>query len=200
VHLDILLRVHAIDTMLPCEEIALMEKRLGGILVQTYIGNITTLSVDAVVNAANSDLRMGSGVAGAIKRKGGDVIEQEAMAQGPINPGEAVITSAGTLSAKHVIHCAGMSPGKPATYDSVKSSVREALRLASENNLTSIAFPAIGAGVGELSKEQSAKAIIEAIEDHSINAGSVKEVFLVSLGPEVNGAFKLALKFTGAGI
>jgi len=186
--------------MLPCEEIAFVEKRLGGILVQTYIGNITTLSVDAVVNAANSDLWMGSGVAGAIKRKGGDIIEQEAMAQGPINPGEAVITSAGTLSAKHVIHCAGMSPGKSATYDSVKSSVREALRLASENNLTSIAFPAIGAGVGELSKEQSAKAIIEAIEDHSINAGSVKEVFLVSLGPEVNGAFKLALKFTGAGI
>jgi len=198
--LDILLRVRAIDSMLPCKEFAFVEKRVGGILVQTYIGNITTLSVDAVVNAANSDLWMGSGVAGAIKRKGGDIIEQEAIAQGPIKPGEAVITSAGALSAKHVVHCAGMAPGKPATYDSVKSSVQEALRLATENKLTSIAFPAIGAGVGGLSKEQSAKAIIEAIEDHSINAGSVKEVVLVSLGPEVNGAFKLALKLTGAGI
>jgi O-acetyl-ADP-ribose deacetylase (regulator of RNase III) len=186
--------------MRPCKEITFMDKRVGNILVRTYIGNITMLSVDAVVNAANSDLWMGSGVAGAIKRKGGDIIEQEAMAQGPIKPGEAVITSAGSLSAKHVVHCAGMSPGKRATYDSVKSSVREALRLATENMLASIAFPAIGAGVGGLSKEQSARAIIEAVEDHSTNADSVKEVVLVSLGPEVNGAFERALKFMGEGI
>ncbi len=177
-----------------------MDKKMGGILVRTHIGTITALSVDAVVNAANSDLWMGSGVAGAIKRKGGDIIEQEAMAQGPIKPGEAVITSAGTLSAKYVVHCVGMAPGKPATYDSVKSSVREALRLATENELTSIAFPAIGAGVGGLSKEQSAKAVIEAIEDYSTSAGSVNEVVLVSLSPEVNGAFEGALKFTGAGM
>jgi len=186
--------------MLPCKEITFMDKRVGNILVRTYIGNITMLSVDAVVNAANSDLWMGSGVAGAIKRKGGDIIEQEAMSQGPIKPGEAVITSAGSLSAKHVVHCAGMSPGKPATYDSVKSSVREALRLATENKLASIAFPAIGAGVGGLSKEQSARAIIEAVEDHSTNADSVKEVVLVSLSPEVNGAFERVLKFMGEGI
>jgi len=200
VYLDILLRVRAIYSMRPSEEVAFVEKKMGGILVRTHIGNITALSVDAVVNAANSDLWMGSGVAGAIKRKGGDIIEQEAMAQGPIKPGEAVITSAGALSAKHVVHCAGMSPGKPATYDSVKSSVREALRLATENELTSIAFPAIGAGVGGLSKEQSAKAVVEAIEDHSTSASSLKEVILASLGPEVNGAFEGALKITGAGM
>jgi len=198
--LGILLRVRAIESMVPSEEIAFVDKKVGGILVRTYIGSITTLSVDAVVNAANSDLWMGSGVAGAIKRKGGDIIEQEAMAQGPIKPGEAVITSAGSLSAKYVIHCAGMSPGEPATFDFVKSSVREALRLATENELTSIAFPAIGAGVGGLSKEQSTKAIIEAIEDHSTNADSIKEVVLVSLDPEVDGAFRHALKVTGAGI
>jgi O-acetyl-ADP-ribose deacetylase (regulator of RNase III) len=186
--------------MRPSEKVAFMDKKMGGILVRTHIGTITALSVDAVVNAANSDLWMGSGVAGAIKRKGGDIIEQEAMAQGPIKPGEAVITSAGTLSAKFVVHCAGMAPGKPATYDSVKSSVREALRLATENELTSIAFPAIGAGVGGLSKEQSAKAVIEAIEDYSTSAGSVNEVVLVSLSPEVNGACEGALKFTGAGM
>jgi O-acetyl-ADP-ribose deacetylase (regulator of RNase III) len=93
-----------------------------------------------------------------------------------------------------------MSPGEPATYDNIKSSVREALRLATENELTSIAFPAIGAGVGGLSKEQSARAVIEAIEDHSTIAGSVKEVILVSLDPEVDGAFKGILKLTGAGM
>ncbi len=198
--LDILLRVRAIELTVSSEEIVLVDKRIGDILVRTYIGSITALSVDAVVNAANSDLWMGSGVAGAIKRRGGDIIEQEAMAQGPIKPGEAVITSAGSLSAKYVIHCAGMAPGEPATYDSVKSSVQEALRLAMENELTSIAFPAIGAGVGGLSKEQSAKAIIAAIEDYSTNADSVKEVVLVSLSPEVDGAFRGALKVTGAGI
>ncbi len=199
-YLGILLRVRAMDSMLPCEEIAFVDKRVGDILVRTHIGNITTLSADAIVNAANSDLWMGSGVAGAIKRKGGDIVEQEAMAQGPIKPGEAVITSAGALSAKYVIHCAGMSPGNPATYDSVKSSVQEGLRLATENELTSIAIPAIGSGVGGLSREQSAKAIIEAIEEHSTSAGSVKEVILISLGTEMNGAFEGALKLTGAGI
>ena len=198
--LGILLRVRAIESMVPSEEIAFVDKKVGGILVRTYIGSITTLSVDAVVNAANSDLWMGSGVAGAIKRKGGDIIEQEAMAQGPIKPGEAVITSAGALSAKYVVHCAGMSPGEPATFDFVKSSVQEALKLATENELTSIAFPAIGAGVGGLSKEQSTKAIIEAVEDHSTNADSINEVVLVSLSPEVDGAFRGALKITGAGI
>ncbi|MHA1587178.1 MAG: macro domain-containing protein, partial [Candidatus Thorarchaeota archaeon] len=72
--LDILLRVRAIESMIPSEEIAFVDKKVGGILVRTYIGTITKLSVDAVVNAANSDLWMGSGVAGAIKRKGGDII------------------------------------------------------------------------------------------------------------------------------
>lgn len=156
-----------------------MDKRLGQIVVKTYLGDITDLAVDAIVNAANSGLWMGSGVAGAIKRKGGIEIEKEALANGPIRPGEAVLTSAGRLPAKHVIHCAGMPPGGRATYQAVLSSVEHALRLASEYQLNSIAFPAIGAGVGGLSGDESAKAIVTGITRYVGKPSSVKEITLV---------------------
>jgi hypothetical protein len=101
-----------------------MEKKLGAVLVKTYLGDITELAVDAIANAANSDLWMGSGVAGAIKSKGGHQIEKEAVSMGPIRPGEAVMTTAGDLPSKYVIHCAGMPPGGKATYWKVLASVQ----------------------------------------------------------------------------
>jgi O-acetyl-ADP-ribose deacetylase (regulator of RNase III) len=156
-----------------------MEKKLGVVLVKTYIGDITELAVDAIANAANSDLWMGSGVAGTIKSKGGQQIEEEALSMGPIRPGEAVMTTAGNLPSKYVIHCAGMPPGGKATYWKVLSSVQAALSIASDHNLSSIAFPAIGSGVGGLSGEQSAKAIVDGIVYYIRNPGSVKEITLV---------------------
>ncbi len=158
-----------------------MEKKFGAVLVKTYIGDITELAVDVIANAANSDLWMGSGVAGAIKSKGGQQIEEEALSMGPIRPGEAVMTTAGNLPSKYVIHCAGMPPGGKATYWKVLSSVQAALNIASDHNLSSIAFPAIGAGVGGLSGEQSAKAIVEGIAHYTRSPGSVKEITLVCL-------------------
>jgi O-acetyl-ADP-ribose deacetylase (regulator of RNase III) len=156
-----------------------VEKKLGEIVVKTYLGDITDLATDAIVNAANSDLWMGSGVAGAIKAKGGLIVEEEAMEQGPIRPGEAVMTSGGRLSAKHVIHCAGMPPGGKATYQDVMNSVEHALHLASKYELRSVAFPAIGAGVGGLSIEESARAIVAGIARHARNPSSVREIMLV---------------------
>jgi O-acetyl-ADP-ribose deacetylase (regulator of RNase III) len=156
-----------------------MEKKLGAVLVKTYIGDITELTVDAIANAANSDLWMGSGVAGAIKARGGQQIEKEAISMGPIRPGEAVMTTAGDLPSKYVIHCAGMPPGGKATYWKVLASVQAALNLASDHNLGSIAFPAIGAGVGGLSEELSANAIVEGIAHYARTPGSVKEITLV---------------------
>jgi O-acetyl-ADP-ribose deacetylase (regulator of RNase III) len=81
---------------------------VGGASIEVIQGDITLQTVDAIVNAANNHLWMGSGVAGAIKRTGGHQIEQEAVSQGPIDVGDAVITSAGTLHASHVLHAAGM--------------------------------------------------------------------------------------------
>lgn len=158
-----------------------MEKRLGEVLVKTHMGDITELAVDVIVNAANSDLWMGSGVAGAIKRKGGEEIEREALSMGPIRPGEAVMTTAGKLPSKYVIHCAGMPPGGTATYWKVLASVQAALNIASDHNLRSIAFPAIGAGVGGLGEEKSARAIAEGIIHYAKTPGSVKEITLVGL-------------------
>lgn len=171
-----------------------MDKKVGSILVKTSIGDITELSVDAIANAANSDLWMGSGVAGAIKAKGGQQIEDEALSMGPIKPGQAVMTTAGALPARYVIHCAGMPPGGRATQRNVLSSVQSALNIASDNDLTSLAFPAIGAGVGGLSEEQSAKAIVEGIYRFSFNPGSIREITLVGLNEYVCDCFYKAIK------
>lgn len=166
-----------------------MEKKVGAVIVKTYIGDITELAVDAIANAANSDLWMGSGVAGAIKSKGGQQIEDEALSMGPIRPGEAVMTTAGALPSKYVIHCAGMPPGGQATYWKVLSSVQVALNIASSHNLSTVAFPAIGAGVGGLSEEESAKAIVEGIAHYAKAAQSVKEITLVGLNKYVCDCF-----------
>lgn len=170
-----------------------MEKLVGSVLIKTYMGDITELAVDAIANAANSDLWMGSGVAGAIKSKGGKQIEEEALSKGPIRPGQAVMTTAGALPSKYVIHCAGMPPGGKATYSNVLSSVQEALRIASDHNLTSIAFPAIGAGVGGLSQEHSTRAIAEGIYHFARESGSIKEITLVGLTKKICDCFCKAI-------
>jgi O-acetyl-ADP-ribose deacetylase (regulator of RNase III) len=158
-----------------------MERNLGDVVIKIHIGDITELVVDAIVNAANSDLWMGSGVAGAIKSKGGEEIEREAISLGPIRPGEAVMTTGGKLPSQYVIHCAGMPPGGKATFWKVTSSVQNALNIASNHNLSSVAFPAIGAGVGGLSEQESAKAIVTGIIHYSRVPRSVKEITLVGL-------------------
>ena len=170
-----------------------LERRVGEVLVKTHMGDITELAVDAIANAANSDLWMGSGVAGAIKSKGGQDIEREAMSLGPIKPGEAVLTSGGTLPARYVIHCAGMAPGGKATFQKVASSVRNALAIASEHNLVSVAFPAIGAGVGGLSEGESARALAIEVVRYSRSPRSVKEITLVGLSRHTCDCFSQAI-------
>lgn len=110
--------------------------------------DITALEVDAIVNAANNKLVMGGGVAGAIKRKGGQVIEDEAVKKGPIKIGESVFTKAGNLPAKYVIHAATMAMDFETDEDKIRNSAKSALRLAKELKLKSIAFPALGCGTG----------------------------------------------------
>jgi O-acetyl-ADP-ribose deacetylase (regulator of RNase III) len=171
-----------------------LKVKVGDTEVETSIGDITKVSVEAIANAANSDLWMGSGVAGAIKHAGGEAIEKEAVAQGPIKPGEAVITSGGRLAARYVIHCAGMPPGSGATYSRVKASVLAGLKLASSRGVRSIAFPAMGAGVGGLKGEESANAIIDAIKEHSRHPGSVRRIVLVAFDASIARNFEDALK------
>lgn len=160
------------------------EIHIGEVIIRSHQGDITDLKVDAIVNAANSDLWMGSGVAGAIKRKGGHKIEEEAMAQGPISPGKAVITSGGFLDAKYVIHCAGMPPGGDADIEFVSLSVEMGLNLAEMKNLKTVAIPAIGAGVGGLSYHDSWSAILKGLSKVVIKAESLESILLVAYGTE----------------
>ncbi|HXW17081.1 MAG TPA: macro domain-containing protein, partial [Candidatus Acidoferrales bacterium] len=110
-------------------------------------GDITEIDVDAIVNAANNDLQLGGGVAGAIRRKGGDAIQRECNEFGSIPVGSAAITGGGNLKARHVIHAASMQLGGQTTAKALRSSTAMSLRLAADKSLKTIAFPAIGTGI-----------------------------------------------------
>lgn len=144
-----------------------MQYLCGKLRVFLSQGDITEMDCDAIVNAANNHLWMGAGVAGAIKRKGGKIIEEEAVKKGPIPIGEAVATTAGALKARYVIHAAGM--GQDLTTDTRKiySCTLSSLKRAQELGLQSIAFPAIGTGVGGFPLEEAASSMIRAVADHA---------------------------------
>jgi O-acetyl-ADP-ribose deacetylase (regulator of RNase III) len=124
-----------------------MKVKVGSTTFSIERGDITEAEVDAIVNAANSELLMGTGVAGAMKRKGGTVIEEEAVRQGPIEPGEAVLTVAGNLPATHVIHAAALGHDLKTNPERVVAATRSTLALAERHKISSIAFPALGSGV-----------------------------------------------------
>jgi len=133
--------------------------------IEIVEADITTLDVDAVVNAANNHLWMGAGVAGAIKRAGGQEIEREAVAQGPIPVGEAVVTTGGNLIAKYVIHAAAMGQNLATDAVKIRAATTNALLRANEKKVVSIAFPALGTGVGGFAPGLAAHTMIDAILD-----------------------------------
>lgn len=140
-------------------------------------GDITALKVDAIVNAANNELEMGGGVAGAIKRKGGKEIEEEALRKGPIKIGEAVVTSAGKLPAKYVIHAATMGLDFKTDEFKVRNSCKNSLLAAEELKIKSLAFPALGCGVGGFPLLAAAKIMAQEILKHlREDKSSLKEI------------------------
>src|ERR1035437_862258 len=110
-------------------------------------GDLTTYKVDAIVNAANNDLELGGGLAGAIARKGGPDIQRECFEHGPVEVGQAAITGAGRLPAKFVIHQASMQLGGLTTADALRTSTAAVLKIAEEKGLRTLAFPATGTGI-----------------------------------------------------
>lgn len=154
------------------------------------IGDIAEAETEAVVNAANNELWMGSGVAGALKRAGGVGIEQEAVRQGPIDVGGSVLTGAGNLRALHVIHAAAMSPGRPATAESVAEATKSALMLALDYDIDSISFPALGTGVGGLSLTACAEAMLAATRAHCHTFDMPGEIRFVLFGENALAAFE----------
>ena len=131
-------------------------------------GDITRLKADAIVNPANSLMIMGGGVAGALKRVGGDEIEKEALRYAPVPVGEAIATTAGRLGAKFVIHAPTMEkPAMRIPLENAIKATRAALKLASRLGVKSIAFPAMGAGVGGLSVREVSRAMAEIAREWS---------------------------------
>jgi O-acetyl-ADP-ribose deacetylase (regulator of RNase III) len=159
--------------------------------LEVWQGDITTLEVDAIANAANNRLWMGGGVAGAIKRAGGEEIEREAVQQGPIEVGDAVATKAGRLPARWVIHGAVMGQDLQTSADLVRRTTESCLRVADELGATSVALPAFGTGVGGFPVGECARIMVDAVRGHEPR--SVERVLFAVFGDDAKAAFDAAV-------
>ncbi|MFW5958078.1 MAG: macro domain-containing protein [Desulfosalsimonas sp.] len=159
-------------------------KKIGGVTIECVQGNIADQpDMDAVANAANAELRIGGGVAGAIHRAAGPGLEEECRPLAPISPGEAVITGAHNLPNKHVIHCLGPVYGVDKPSDRLLASCyRNALQLAEEKGLESVAFPAISSGAFGYPFEAAARIAIKTVLDEISELSSVKRIRFVLFG------------------
>jgi O-acetyl-ADP-ribose deacetylase len=157
-------------------------------------GDIAAVEADAVANAANDRLWMGAGVAGALKRAGGDEIEREAMAKGPIERGTAVATGAGRLRARYVIHGAVMGQDLQTNAELVRATTRACLQLADELGCTSLALPAFGTGVGGFPLDECAGIMVG--EARAFERSSLRRVIFAVYGDEAAGVFRDAVAST----
>ena len=158
--------------------------------IKVVIGDITELRADAIVNAANNKLLMGGGVAGAIKKKGGRIIEDEAVKIGPIEMGGAVATSAGELAAKYVIHAATMGMDFKTDEIKIRNACKNSLKLAAQLKISSIVFPALGCGTGGFPLLASAKIMAQEVLKHVREENtSLKEVFFCLYDKEAFDVF-----------
>ena len=148
-------------------------------IIGIRLGDITDFDVDAIVNAANNDLQLGGGLAGAIRRKGGPQIQAQCDKIGAIPVGGAAITSGGNLKARHVIHAASMQLGGGTTAHSLRSSTAHALRIAAQNGLKSVALPAIGAGIGGFAMRACAEIMLQETVKHFEQPTSIEKVIFV---------------------
>ncbi len=146
------------------------------ILIEIIEGNITAVDTEAIVNAANNEFWMGSGVAGAIKAAGGDYIEKEAVAKGPVMPGEAVFSTAGSLPYKVIIHAAVMGQDLKTNARLISKSTIASLNIAEELKIKSIAFPAFGTGVGGFPMQACAFNMINAVHEYGKHAKYIEKV------------------------
>jgi len=154
-------------------------------------GDIATLDVDAIANAANDHLWMGAGVAGAIKRAGGEEIEREAVAKGPVPVGSAVATGAGQLAARFVIHGAVMGQDLRTNAELIEQATRSCLELADELGCRSLALPAFGTGVGGFPLDECARIMVRVTREH--DPGTLRRVVFAVFGADAAAVFAAAL-------
>lgn len=168
--------------------------RIGNLSVEVRQGDLTKQAADAICNPASSMMFMGGGAAGALRRAGGAEIEREALRQAPVPVGKAVLTTAGRLPAKWVVHAPTMErPAMRTSSQKVYLATRAALDCAEAAGAKSIVIPGIGTGVGEVSTDDAARAMIRAIKEFSKRTGSLKEIVLCDIDENMVESWKREL-------
>ncbi|MBW8016759.1 MAG: macro domain-containing protein [Planctomycetes bacterium] len=171
-----------------------MEVQVNHSVVELIEGDITGLAVDAIVNAANAQLVLGGGVAGAIARKGGDSIQRQCNEIGGAVVGAAVITGGGDLKAAHVIHAVGPRLGEGDEDNKLRDATRNSLKVADENKLASIAFPAISTGIFGFAMDKCAAIMLSETVDYLKGETSLKKVVFCLYDEDALEVFVLALR------
>jgi O-acetyl-ADP-ribose deacetylase (regulator of RNase III) len=157
-------------------------------------GDLTEMDTDAIVNAANNDLILGAGVAGAIRRKGGEEIQRACEAIGSIPVGYAAITTGGRLKAKYVIHAASMGLGGLTNADTLRRSTAHSLHIAAERGLKTIAFPAIGTGIARFPVEDCAEIMLDEAARHLESSTTLESIYFVLFDEAARKVFESAWK------
>lgn len=171
-----------------------MERKVGGAVIEVNQCDLTEMKTDAIVNAANAQLVLGAGVAGAIKTKGGPKIQEACDAIGGTYVGGAVITTGGNLNARHVIHAVGPRMGEGNEDDKLKNATLNSLTLADENHLTSIAFPAISTGIFGFPKQRCAEIMLSTVIHYLQGDTGLKRVVFCLHGASSLEVFSETLK------
>jgi len=171
-----------------------MEVNVGKTKLMLVHGDIIESRSEAITNAANDRLWMGGGVAGAIKRAGGEEIENEAMKQGPISPGEVVVTHAGEMNSKYIIHAVVMGQDLKTKDDFIRQATRNTISKAEELSVSSLALPAFGTGVGHFPADECAKIMIEEIVNALLETNNIRQLRLVLKDKGIYEIFKQALE------
>jgi len=161
--------------------------------IELWNGDICELEVDAIVNAANVSLWMSTGVGGAIKRAGGDAIEFAAVRQAPVELGSAIVTPAGKLAARLVIHAVSLDRDRRTSGEVIAAAVRSALARARDAGVSSVAFPALGTGVGGFPLDEAARITVRTVREELPVSPGIEHVIFALRGAAAYKAFEAAL-------
>jgi O-acetyl-ADP-ribose deacetylase len=167
--------------------------------IELWNGDICELEVDAIVNAANTSLWMSTGVGGAIKRAGGDAIEFAAVRQAPVEIGSAIVTSAGTLAARFVIHAVSLDRDRRTSGPAIEQAVRSTFARARELGVTSLAFPALGTGVGGFPLDEAARIMVDVTHDELPRSPTIDYLIFALRGVAAYRQFEIALAHDDGG-
>jgi O-acetyl-ADP-ribose deacetylase (regulator of RNase III) len=171
-----------------------MKGKIGDCIVELIEGDITEMETEAIVNAANAQLVLGGGVAGAIRRKGGPAIQDQCNKIGGTFVGGAAVTTGGDLKAKYVIHAVGPRMGEGDEDNKLKNATLNSLRLADEKNIKSISFPAISTGIFGYPIERCARIMLQTTIDYLKEQASLERVVFCLFGKDSFRVFENQLK------